>query len=748
MATNFQVVVYINGYRFDPIHVSASFATNDVCQFQVDVPPVPEWDLLLPRSHGAVFFLDPMTNTYRLMCEGEYVGLARTKVGTGQRTRGLIFRGLHGSFEETTFFNILGGVSVAGQTPDPMSALAAVSARANGNVISQQISGKTFVPVPIATILDQVAKSGNVSSAFIEIPRRLLAQTPVESFYFWARHSDRKMWTFLDTDLKAAMDYQRWSDILKNTVNALGLGMSATLMNVLQRYEETAFYQHIPIPAPPLYKTTAATPTEMSSATPADVTAAASKFYIPELLFAPYLYNIVPPACNTLFNDQLKGVSGTLAFASVPTRYVAQYNTPSAGSSALPLLYMANDQYDVQNISQQSSKLTALQQISHGMFSEDELIRGVHCVTDTVRFEKTLKSGEGLTQPAGRATLPDTLDLIVRHEFNRARGQSRVLQITAVFQPYLVPGFPIIVEDGNQPFRAMVQSVTHSMSCDGQPSTSIVVTHVEELFQLGTGARTAPLPAYLNQIYTPPKIADTYENMFGPNLMEDKYASAVPPNVIQAAISNSDYWTNVVNIVRYTSESRQLNMDLLLSAVVDVPAYSNTGTRLGNISHSGASIASQLRNNKQPHEAMLRYQYRSGCSLQNWMIMHALQTNGAASSDTVDRTPPQNIGNAIKPNGDEIFGHPAWLEPNTNPASLTAYDFTFPQYGAYKAVAKPALLPNPSGEAIISPLRQQLTGSIQAAVQRGATNDTKLASEIPTPVGDFNATSPTTASQT
>ena len=100
MALPHKVVVYINGYRFDPLNVTCTFQAQEVCNFQVDVVPVPQWDLLLPRSHGAVFFLDPLTNVYRLMCEGEYVGLSRSKVGTGHRTRTLLFRGLHGAMDD------------------------------------------------------------------------------------------------------------------------------------------------------------------------------------------------------------------------------------------------------------------------------------------------------------------------------------------------------------------------------------------------------------------------------------------------------------------------------------------------------------------------------------------------------------------------------------------------------------------------------------------------------------------------
>jgi hypothetical protein len=731
---------------------------------------VPEWDLLLPRSHGAVFFLDPMTNVYRLMCEGEYVGLSRGKVGTGQRTRSLLFRGLHGFMDDTTFFNIVGVTAAAADPASPTQALVAVSARANGSLVTQPIAGNKFTTTGVEQILKNVAASDNISSGMLEIPRRLIAQTPVESYYFWARRMDRKMWTFLDTDLKAAMDYQRWSDFQNNAINTLGLGPNATLMSVVQRYEELAFYQHMPIPSPPLFltsevKTAATDPasqiTETGNQAFQDKLAAATSYFIPELLFAPYLYNTIPPACNTLFNDQLKSVNGTLAFAALPTRMVAQLAPPAAALTAVPLLFMANDQFAVQSITAQSANLSALQQITHGMFSEEELMRGVKSVHETLRYEKLQPSGEGTLEAvtaavAARATLPRTIELMVRHDFNKARGQSRVLQVSAVFQPYMVPGFPAVIEDGNQPFRCMIQSVTHTMVPDGQPTTSLVVSHVEELLQVGLATKTAPLPAYLNSIYTPAKIADTYKNLFGPNLMKDAtsepYATAVPPGLIIQALKSDTFQTDVTNVDGYTTKVGQVNLDKLLSAVVDIPYYDDKGTRLANISEAGGSIANQLRLSGQPHEAFLKYQYRSGCSLRNWMIMHNLQTKSAIANTGIDQNPPWNIGNKISPDGDDVFGSPSWLEANVDPAGLQIFSFEFPQYGAYKAVVKPSFLPAIGRQAIISPVRQQQTAAIQAAILRGATNDTKLASAQPRvkvsgPVGDFNAPSPNVASQ-
>jgi len=741
MALPHKVVVYINGLRFDPISVTATFQAQEVCNFQVDVPPVPDWDLLLPRSHGAVFFLDPLTNRYRLMCEGEYVGFSRSRVGTGQRTRVLQFRGLHGFMEDTTFFNMVGVTASSADPTSHLQATVAASAWANGSLVSQGTAGNPYRTVGVEQILNNVAVSGNISAAMIEIPKRLVAQTPIECYYFWARRMDRKMFTFLDTDLKAAMDFQRWADFQKNAMNTMGLGPSASLMSVVQKYEELAFYQHLPIPSPPLYKTT-------SVAEPSDPTkrvteqapqpfqtrlTSALAYYIPELLFTPYLYNTIPPACNTLFNDQLKSVNGTLAFAAMPTRLVAQLAPPGAQTQALPLLYMANDQYAVQNIVNESNKLSSLQQITHGMFSEEELLRGVKSSFETLRFEKLQPSGEGKLPTIGqdtRADLPRTVQLMVQHDFNKIRGQSRVLYVTSVFQPYLVPGFPIVVEDGNQPFRGMVSSITHTMVADGQPTTSVTVTHVEELVQIGTAARTAPLPVYLNAMYTPPQIAKTYSDLFGNNLMggdnQAAFATAVLPSLIKQALGNDDFSTEVRNVKGYSSATGQINLDMLLGSVVDVPQYDSTGGRQGFVANAGSSIAKQLRLSDQPHEAFLKYQFRSGCYLRDWMIMHNLGTTSAINSEGIDQNPPWNIGNPISTDGDDVFGSPAWLELNVDPTGIKTFTFEYPQYGAFKAVAKPSVLPVPGRQAIISPIRQQKTQAIQTAVLRGSTNDTKL----------------------
>ena len=719
MAQLIQVVVYINGYRFDPRSVSASFTAGDTCHFSVDVPPVPEWDLLLPRSHGAVFFLDPVTSTYRLLCEGDYVGLSRAKAGTGQRSRTLHFQGLHSKVFKTKHFNMVG----AAQPPGSALGQVGASARANGNVVAYP-SSLGFTPVSVSDTVSKLATSPSVSAVFPELMKRMMAQTPVESYYYWARRIHRKQWTLLDLEAHKTVDFGRFEDLVKNGFNSFSLGYETTLGEIYQAYEGLCFYQHFPIPAPALYRAKDKDDTTVTIET-------ASEHYIPELFYAPMLYNTVPPACNIVFADQITNVGATLGFDSVPTRIISRYDGPA--NSSMPFLYMANNTQGALSVTDKNTPtMTPGNLCGNGNISQEELIRGIHSVTRSIAHNKVIPGvGDGASQ-TNRPSFASTLSHLVLQEFSRARGETRTADFQLVFQPYLVPGMACVIEDGSSPLRAMITTVTHSLPCNGEPSTSIHVDNVDELYQVGNVSRTPPIPSYMCKFYRPNLIASTYKNILGLNFEDTPHAAAVPDKLLASAIASPAFETTETTIEGYV-DNGQVNLDRLLGGVVQVPNYSETGERLGWVSNVADCVAERLRASSDPQAAFLRYQYRSGCSLQDWMIMHGLQPDvSAAKNAGVNTNPPLNIGNRAtggSTNGDDVFGYPSALAladgEDGDPSKLRAWDFKFPVYGVYKAIPDPAsisLSPAPA----ISRNRQTLTASIQAAILKGATLDVKL----------------------
>src|ERR1019366_10665456 len=106
-AFDFRVVCYINGILFYPRAVNVSAQNGDFHGFTIDLPAVPQWEVLPARSHCVVFFTDPISQQWRMMCEGEYSGYSKSKQSHGQRARSLNFRALHAYWQTTSYTSLL-----------------------------------------------------------------------------------------------------------------------------------------------------------------------------------------------------------------------------------------------------------------------------------------------------------------------------------------------------------------------------------------------------------------------------------------------------------------------------------------------------------------------------------------------------------------------------------------------------------------------------------------------------------------
>jgi hypothetical protein len=610
----------------------------------------------------------------------------------------------------------------AAQPPGSAVEQAGAMARANGNTVAYP---KTlgFTPVGVSDTISKLASVPSVSAIFPELAKRLMAQTPVESYYYWARRIHRKQWTLLDVEAHKTVDFGRFQDLVKNGFNSFSLGYETTLGDIYQAYEDLCFYQHLPIPAPALYRAKDKDDTTVTVET-------ASEHYIPELFYAPMLYNTVPPACNVVFADQLTNVSATLGFDSVPTRVIGRYDGPANGS--IPFLYMANNNQGALCVTDSTAPGMAPGNLcGNGLISQEELIRGIHSVTKSIGHNKVAPGQADSAVQTNRPSFASTLSHLVLQTFSRARGETRTADYQLVFQPYLVPGMACVIEDGSSPIRAMIATVTHSLPCNGEPSTSIHVDNVDELYQVCNITRTPPIPSYMCKYYRPNLIAETYKNILGLNFEEVPHSAAVPDRLLAAALSSPAFETPEPQVQGYIDKG-QVNLDRLLGGVVQVPNYSETGERLGWVSNVADCVAERLRASSDPQSAFLRYQYRSGCSLQDWMIMHGLQPDvSAAKNAGVNSNPPLNIGNRATggaANGDDVFGYPSALAlaPEGDPSKLTAWDFKYPIYGVYKAIPDPNSVSLTTPAPAISRNRQTLTAAIQAAILKGATLDVKL----------------------
>lgn len=676
-----RVVLYINGVRFYPSTVSVAAQRNGFSSFTVTLPSIVEWSVLPRRSHGALFFVDPVTRTWRLLCEGEYSGFGRSKMGDGHRSLSLTFRSLHATWNKTKLFN-----TVPSQEKEPITneaADAVVRALANGVLVDKVAKmGKTILS--FQQILDKVTTNSTLVSvglpAFIET---ITEQTPVESFYMFARKWNKKYYILEDRTLGETLNMNLLNEVLTNGFRIRTGAHGLPIMALLTKYLQAAMYQMCPILAPPIYTLTSGNSTSRR---------------IPEILFTPKLAFVVPPASNVIFADQILQQDTSVDYDTLITRLVGEVDS---GVAHIPPWVFTNGEINENLLGNLEKEKDPTLALSHGFLSREELDAGI--VTD---YESFLLSK---IQPQLRTQLSDQQALIIhylgnlnRYTFEERRGNAQVQNLVCEFLPYLLPGFPCTVEDSSGPFTGIIESVSHSLSSDGNAVTSVVISHYRPSYIVAGTNRTPFYPKYLNARFLPAKIDDTYKRLFGTNVR--KHSAMLPADQITAQ-------TNTLFKSLVSGELTRCDLDALVGRVVSVPKFTcNYSVATGE---TESTIADSLRAaGIATHMAMQEYQFRAGTSLYDYCTFHDLDAAyGSESVDEGSKEPPSDLakdnGRQISAaNGHLLFGAPAQLE---------LLDKLDPDWGMFRPVKDLAA----NREAITGD-RQEIARMIQRRLREGA----------------------------
>ena len=723
-AINYRVTVYINGHRFDPISVSVTSGRNQYAQFQVEVPSIPQWDMLPPRSHAVVFYADPVTNSWRMMCEGEYISYTKVKTSTGQRSRSLMFRSLQGVFESATL------VQVAGLFNGNDTGLGSLRLLANGHRLTPASDTNLDTP-SLDGLMETVSRTddGNRLSAFFpELIKRVMAQLPVEAFYMYNRQILQKQYTLEDTEIVNALDSQRLLEMSRTGLTGQITNSQMTLHQLFTKYLSIALYQFTSILSPPRYRPPA---NGLSDASSRSVEGS----IIPEVFYSPDLYAAIPPACNVIFNDQITTLSQTRNFAIEPTRVITEVSHAQQG---VPHIYMSNSVESSWDIAQFASGSAPAfpghpgQAATHALISSAEMERGI--IPQTVNFRGEFITGSEAPPTDGSAATaadPNAYEFYLsqasRHHYEVAVGHARNCQLQCTFLPYLVPGLPALVEERTGSFHATVMSVTHTLSNQQPPTTSVTLTHVREAYDHEGHDHTPPVPNWMNKYYRPAAIANgtaenpvpTWELLFGQNALEKPHSAMVPPELIVAASKTKP--SAVSDTSGAFDSPDQVNMDVLASHVVEVPRYSEDYSTHTVITKN--TIAKRLRDQSDAPMAMMRYNWRPGVTLSDFVAFHGLREfTSAAAADAFDRAtiaeaPSSKLREVEKSaGGHPLFGAPYGItlaegDPMNDSGTKTAATLKVTddgQIGAYKLLSQKGKL--------ISDYRERATALIQSAL--------------------------------
>ena len=607
-----QLVAYINGVRFYPRSCTVTSAVGTVLTFSLDVAPVVEWQILPPRSVCAVFYLDPVTNYFRFVCEGEYDATNSAKLSSGARQRTLSFRGLHAFMDTTSYLTIMGNV--------PDVAGAAVRAIASNGTDISGANGP--VAASLQTIFSDAQNDVASSNAAIYsrwmplVMQRVAAQTNLEAFYFESRRLARKMYALDDPEIANIVTFARFNDIANNGFSTFGLGSGTKLGHIVRTLESIAFYTHVSVLAPPKYEIGDSDGPDANHQWP--VGRASS----PDLLFLPQLYDTIPPACNIVFNDQIISLQDGRQWLAMPTRVVVTLQLPTNASQAnLPNMYLANGSYDGSAVSAYEYAHPAYH-ATHGLFSPEELNTGVHAVDHEVTIEKLI----------GAAT-QDQFDsyakVFARHTYEQVRGGYKTMSATCRFLPYMQAGFMAALSNGDNPVLGYVASVTHVMPQAGAFSTTVELIHVRDAYVMTGKNRTPPVPGYLNAAFVGSAVSDTYAHLLGQNKADKPYAAMLPKD----KLVTDDSTVTAQAITSGIASSVSVNIDELLSTVVPVPVYGKSSAAMS----APAGMPTT-------HQEMLQRQFRPGYGIADYAKMNGLST--ALTADAASSPPPEIVDNA------------------------------------------------------------------------------------------------------
>jgi hypothetical protein len=681
MPINSKVVSYINGVRFYPQAVSYTAQRGGYGNFTVSLPAVKQWQTLPRRSHCAVFFEDPVTKTWRLLCEGDYTGYSMSKTGDGSRSRSLHFQCLHAVWQQTRYCSL-----VAAQDNN-LAQIAAIS-DAQGQLVEETTSGTSTKLRSFIEILDEVSRKVEAVSALLPLlVETLVQQSPVDVFYLYARKLVEKMVAMPDKEIGRVIDVFRFRDLSQNSLAAFGISPNTTLHQLLSAWEGMAFYQHAPIPAPPMTK----------SEDPEDPKAVGKTIH--QLLFSPALHYTVPPICNVIFRDQIQLESGSRDFRLEPTRVISnnQLGINSDGGTGVPNLFMVNhngpDEFPIAEPSKDSTASPGLK-VTHLNLSKLELEQGVVPKLLSFEIEKITANPEKADSPK----FYEYMFYATRHHFELERGQPVRRSLGCTFQPYLVPGMYGLFEIPDDPIFGVVESVTHALSATGETSTSVEITHCREAFVLSGKNRTPYYPIWFNDHYRADKIAETYRKILGRNAKTgDLQRTAMVPN---SQITGGS-----------KGQTARPNLDELARQVVNVPTYSSDGTR--EESSNVESLSDRIRGmSPSPEKDFLEVQYRPGTLLSEYVEFHGLKPTGNPNinPDLAANAPYADLNNSTEASAAELFGTPYGLRYTESRTKAPVKP-----WGIYTPV-------NGTGGPI-SDERRQITLMIQRAVERPLSRD-------------------------
>ena len=600
MAKKIHAKLYIEGCEIPFINITITGQINHPSVCMIDLVPSEFVKKLSPRSHMLVLFQEDAT--WKVLWDGEFRGWGMAK------SAGSVMMQINGadhsnalSFMTRSVFENFDNMEI------PIKAIFHTGQEFN----IQPAGGATFAGI-VGQAFNRV-QNADFGTLLTSLMGNLWANVPYFSEANTRNRTVERFVSLVDTNLGKILTNQIALDFMTNIIRNRFANSNVTIESVLQYFMEVAGYIRCPVIAPSSFNG------------------------IPELcIFKPKNYFSTPPACNTYFPGMYTTLSGLgVDYFTEPTRILMMTeNIPAPGGYRSA--YFFNDSRTGLNLNSQITNAALIK----GAISPEEADKGILPLQLDLNFEKANQATIGASDTNFK-TLQATYQAYAYYQFVENKFSLRHCSTSGIFHPYAVVGFPGVIFDPHQTLFGMVESITHTLSAEGNASTITNFSHVYPADRFDpSGITHPPLPSWLSINYRPEGANATYQALFGNNIIDDKvkHAALGGPN-----ISNSKR-----EIQSYAlANDEQYDIADIASSIypIDGPVKNNQ------------TLPMYLQNKSSPTDFELKYAYRRIISAKEYFQF----MNIKLSLDSDTQEPPSTL-----PPGSLLFKNPTSYSLNAD----------------------------------------------------------------------------------
>lgn len=516
--------LFIEGIQIPFNSISINSAINQSSTCTIDVAPSEFVKNLLARSHILIVFLED--KIWRVLWDGELRGwgMSKSSGAISMQISAMDYSNAFGFMTKSIVDNI--------------------NAQTATYAIFHTGAEFDFAARGGATFADKINKFfGEESSKFSDLMVSIIKE--VFSVPYFSYYNEKNK--FLDRIISLQDD--QIESLLRNTVAVdymTGIIQNRFIGNVsfdqiLNYFLDVAGYCRVPMVAP----------SKLNGVSPV-------------MLMKPLAYFSTPPVCNCLFPDMYHTISGLgVDYLTEPTRIIlkAQETPTVAGENGFTPLWFFNES------NPKDPNFGSNSELMNSFLSEDEVNKGILCFDKSISYEKTLniKRNDGDFD-----SMKSSMQGYAYYEYVMAKYSHRSCQVSCIFHPFAVVGFPGAIFDAHQSLFGMIDSISHVISADGHAATTISFSHVYPADRTETSTDrgilfSPPLPKWISQGYKPRGCDATYKELFGANSTGH---SALGGNNIK---SPNKPTINEKDDPKYIFDSDQVNIAEIASSVFGIP---------------------------------------------------------------------------------------------------------------------------------------------------------------------------------